>query len=90
LESNPLAGKVLTEDFSGFRSFRIGNYRVIYQQVEQGLKIMLIEHRKKSTTFNTSELPFAKINRIAGLHIIKVKVSEEKLYFRIILALHKV
>ena len=47
LESNPLAGKVLTGDFSGFRSFRVGNYRVIYQQIEQGLKIMLIEHRKK-------------------------------------------
>jgi len=47
LESNPLAGKLLTGDFHGFRSFRVGNYRVIYQQLEHGLKIMLIEHRKK-------------------------------------------
>ncbi|MDR0797302.1 MAG: type II toxin-antitoxin system RelE/ParE family toxin [Nitrososphaerota archaeon] len=47
LESNPLAGKLLTGDFQGFRSLRIGKYRVIYQLLEHGLKNMLIEHRKK-------------------------------------------
>jgi mRNA interferase RelE/StbE len=47
LESNPLVGKLLTGDFHGFRAFRVGNYRVIYQVFDQGLKIMLIEHRKK-------------------------------------------
>jgi mRNA interferase RelE/StbE len=47
LESNPLAGKVLSGDFQGFRSLRVGKYRIVYQVLEQGLKVMLIEHRKK-------------------------------------------
>jgi len=47
LESNPLSGKSLTGDFQGFRALRVGKYRVIYQLLEYGLKIMLIEHRKK-------------------------------------------
>ncbi|MDR1993511.1 MAG: type II toxin-antitoxin system RelE/ParE family toxin [Nitrososphaerota archaeon] len=47
LENNPLAGKLLTGDFHGFRALRVGKYRVTYQQLEPGLKIMLIEHRKK-------------------------------------------
>ena len=64
MESNPLAGKVLTGDFAGFRSFCIGNYRVIYQQIEKGLKIMLIEHRKKSTTFYNSEVSSLKLNEL--------------------------
>lgn len=33
LESNPLAGKLLTGDFQGFRSFRVGNYYSYHQQV---------------------------------------------------------
>jgi len=47
LENNPLAGKLLSGDFQGFRSLRVGKYRVVYQLLELGLKVMLIEHRKK-------------------------------------------
>ncbi|MDR0493851.1 MAG: type II toxin-antitoxin system RelE/ParE family toxin [Nitrososphaerota archaeon] len=47
LEHNPLAGKALTGDLQGLRSFRVGNYRVIYQLLDYNITIIAIKHRKK-------------------------------------------
>jgi len=47
LESNPLAGKPLTGDLQGFRSFRVGNYRVIYYLLDYSITVVTIKHRKK-------------------------------------------
>jgi mRNA-degrading endonuclease RelE of RelBE toxin-antitoxin system len=47
LESDPLAGKSLTGDLQGVRSFRVGKYRVIYELSDYNITIATIKHRKK-------------------------------------------
>lgn len=47
LEDKPLASKQLAGRLSEFKSFRIGDYRVIYQIAEQGVIIRTMGHRKK-------------------------------------------
>jgi mRNA interferase RelE/StbE len=47
LENTPLAGKALTGDLQGLRSFRVGNYRVIYQLLDYNITVITIKHRKK-------------------------------------------
>lgn len=47
LENNPLVGKQLVGRLSEFKSFRVGDYRIIYQVSEQKIIIRTIGHRKK-------------------------------------------
>jgi mRNA interferase RelE/StbE len=47
IEEKPLAGKQLVGRLSELKSFRIGDYRVIYQLSEQTIVIRTIGHRKK-------------------------------------------
>ena len=46
LEINPFAGKRLRGLLSGLLSFRVGNYRIIYQVTEEQIVIRTIGHRK--------------------------------------------
>ncbi|MDR2204451.1 MAG: type II toxin-antitoxin system RelE/ParE family toxin [Nitrososphaerota archaeon] len=47
LENNPLAGKALTGDLQGARTFRVGKYRIIYQMSDYNITVLTIKHRKK-------------------------------------------
>lgn len=47
LEEKPFASKQLMGRLSELKSFRIGDYRVIYQLSEQTIIIRTIGHRKK-------------------------------------------
>jgi mRNA interferase RelE/StbE len=47
LESNPFAGKQLVGRLSELKSFRVGDFRVIYQVSEQKVIIRTMGHRKK-------------------------------------------
>jgi len=47
LESNPFSGKQLMGRLSELKSFRVGDFRVIYQVAEQKVIIRTIGHRRK-------------------------------------------
>ncbi len=47
LEDKPFASKQLVGRFSELKSFRVGDYRIIYQVSEQTIVIRTIGHRKK-------------------------------------------
>lgn len=47
LEEKPLAGKQLVGRLSELKSFRVGDYRIIYQLSEQKIVIRTIGRRKK-------------------------------------------
>lgn len=49
LEDKPFASKQLVGRLSELKSFRVGDYRVIYQVSEQPIVIRTIGHRKKFT-----------------------------------------
>ena len=46
LEEKPLAGKRLIGRLSGFLSFRVGDYRIIYQLLGNKVIIRTIGHRR--------------------------------------------
>jgi addiction module RelE/StbE family toxin len=47
LQEQPFAGKQLTGRLSDVKSFRLGDYRVIYQISKQTIIIRTIGHRKR-------------------------------------------
>ncbi len=47
LEEEPFAGKQLVGRLAELKSFRVGDYRIIYQHSEQTIFIRTIGHRKK-------------------------------------------
>jgi addiction module RelE/StbE family toxin len=47
LEDKPFAGKQSVGRLSGLKSFRINDYRIIYQVSEQTIVIRTVGHRKK-------------------------------------------
>ena len=48
LKTNPAAGGMLKGEFSGPRRIRIGNYRVVYEVLDQQLVVLVIRigHRR--------------------------------------------
>lgn len=48
LPENPLAGKSLKGDLSGLRRIRVGDFRVVYEVIEQQILILIVRvaHRK--------------------------------------------
>ncbi len=46
LAASPLAGKKLKGEFSPYRSYRVGSYRILYHVRKNSLTIVHIEHRK--------------------------------------------
>lgn len=48
LSENPTCGKRLKGEYEGLSSFRIGDYRVIYTLIRDGILILSIRHRKES------------------------------------------
>ena len=46
LKSTSLKGKILTGEFKGLTSYRIGDYRVIYTILGSTVLILKISHRK--------------------------------------------
>ncbi len=47
LESQPYASKQLVGRLSDLMSFRVGNYRIIYQVSEKTVIVRTVGHRKK-------------------------------------------
>jgi addiction module RelE/StbE family toxin len=47
LENKPFAGKQLVGRLSELKSFRAGDYRVIYQVSEHKIVVLAVGHRKK-------------------------------------------
>ena len=53
LLSDPIKyGKPLRYNLKGCRSLRIGDYRVIYQVIENTINILVIQHRKDCYNIN--------------------------------------
>lgn len=48
LGRNPNRGEMLSGDFQGLFKYRVGDYRVIYTRIPEGLLILRIGHRKES------------------------------------------
>ncbi len=46
LSQNPHAGIPLSGEFRGLFKFRVGDYRVIYAKVSDGILVVRIAHRK--------------------------------------------
>ena len=48
LPAQPLAGKPLKGDLSGLRRLRVGDYRVVYEVIDQQVLILIVRiaHRK--------------------------------------------
>ena len=47
LEADPHAGELLKGEFQGLFKYRIGDYRVIYSKISEGVLILRIAHRKE-------------------------------------------
>ncbi len=58
---NPEAGKALSEDLAGYRSYRIGRYRLIYRIEEKRLVLKAIGSRKDIYERLVLEIGRAKI-----------------------------
>ncbi|HBF13744.1 MAG TPA: cytotoxin [Deltaproteobacteria bacterium] len=43
--TDPFAGKELTKELTGFRSYAFGRYRIIYELKRRLIRILLIGHR---------------------------------------------
>jgi len=48
LGNNPRKGEALHGEFAGLYKLRIGDYRVIYALLEQGVLVLRIRHRSKA------------------------------------------
>jgi mRNA interferase RelE/StbE len=48
LGKNPRSGEALHGQFEGLHKLRMGDYRVIYALIEQGLLVLRIKHRSKA------------------------------------------
>lgn len=48
LSKNPACGKRLSGEYSELCRLRVGDYRVIYSLIRDGVLILKIEHRKES------------------------------------------
>jgi len=46
IAKNPFRGKKLKGKLKSLRSYRVGNYRIIYRVTEEGIEIVSIAHRK--------------------------------------------
>lgn len=46
LADNPGKGKMLTGEYSGLYSYRVGNYRIVYALLKESILILRIGHRK--------------------------------------------
>jgi len=47
LSQKPPGGKPLAGDFKGLRSYRCGDYRVIYSMMPGGILVLRIAHRRE-------------------------------------------
>ena len=49
LQNEPHAGGVLKGEFSGLRRLRVGEYRIVYEVVEQELTVLVVRiaHRRE-------------------------------------------
>ena len=48
LSADPGAGEPLSGEFRGLFKYRIGDYRVIYAKVPEGVLVVRIRHRRES------------------------------------------
>ena len=46
LSGNPDTGEPLRGEFSGLFKYRVGDYRVIYAKISDGILVLRIGHRK--------------------------------------------
>ena len=47
LSKVPPDGKPLTGDLAGSYSYRVGDYRVIYQKLQEGVLVLRVGHRRE-------------------------------------------
>ena len=47
LSKNPAEGKILKGKFKELRSLRVGDYRIIYTLIKEGVLILKVGHRKE-------------------------------------------
>ena len=47
LSNKPQSGLPLTGEFQGLFKYRVGDYRVIYTKIQDGILILRIRHRKE-------------------------------------------
>ena len=48
LEENPGSGEALHGEFEGLYKMRVGEYRVIYALIEEGVLVLRLRHRSKA------------------------------------------
>lgn len=51
LMTEPTAGSVLKGEFAGLRRLRVGDYRVVYEVVEQDLVVLVIRVGHRGTVY---------------------------------------
>lgn len=47
LSKIPPDGKPLSGDLHGFYSYRVGDYRVIYEKIQEGVLVLRVGHRRE-------------------------------------------
>jgi mRNA interferase RelE/StbE len=47
LSKIPPDGKPLTGDLAGLYSYRVGDYRVIYEKMQEGVLVLRVGHRRE-------------------------------------------
>jgi len=52
LRKNPFAGKFLVGELKGYHSYRIGNYRIIYEIIHQQIIVLILKIEKRATVYN--------------------------------------
>jgi mRNA-degrading endonuclease RelE of RelBE toxin-antitoxin system len=75
---NPEIGKTLTEDLEGYRSYRIGAFRLIYRIEDPKLRLLVIGPRR--TVYETIVLAIArtKIKERAARYMVAKKLKRPK------------
>jgi mRNA-degrading endonuclease RelE of RelBE toxin-antitoxin system len=53
LGDNPRTGEALHGEFEGLYKLRVGDYRVIYAMIEEGVLVLRIRHRARHTAKRT-------------------------------------
>jgi mRNA interferase RelE/StbE len=52
LSKNPFAGKFLVGELKGYHSYRIGNYRIIYEIIQKEIIVLILKIDKRGTVYN--------------------------------------
>ena len=51
LSQNPFRGKFLTGELKGYHSYRIGNFRIIYEIIHKQIIVLILKIDKKGSVY---------------------------------------